>query len=57
MLLDMKSKVEGIRALAVKLVHHQDSVDFYSHGGAPNDPDKEKKTAYPPGPGRPSSSR
>ena len=26
MLLDMKSKVEGIRALAIKLTHHQDSV-------------------------------
>ncbi len=29
MLLDMKSKVEGLRALAVKLTHHQDQVTFY----------------------------
>jgi alkylation response protein AidB-like acyl-CoA dehydrogenase len=27
MLLDMKSRVEGIRALAVKLTHHQDCID------------------------------
>ncbi len=29
MLLDMKGKVEGIRALALKLTHHQDQVTFY----------------------------
>ena len=49
MLLDMKSKVEGIRALAVKLVHHQDSVDFLTHGhasGGSADADKDKKVAY-----------
>ena len=40
MLLDMKSKVEGVRALAIKLVHHLDSVELGSHGG------DEKKTAY-----------
>ena len=33
MLLDMKSKVEGIRALAIKLVHHLDCVELGSHGG------------------------
>jgi alkylation response protein AidB-like acyl-CoA dehydrogenase len=30
MLLDMKSRVEGIRALAVKLTHHQDSVRAFT---------------------------
>lgn len=29
MLLDMKARVEGLRALAVKLTHHQDQVTFY----------------------------
>jgi alkylation response protein AidB-like acyl-CoA dehydrogenase len=29
MLLDMKSRVEGIRALVVKLAHHQDLVEVY----------------------------
>ena len=30
MLLDMKSRVEGIRALAVKLTHHQDAVRAFT---------------------------
>lgn len=30
MLLDMKSKVEGVRALAIKLTHHQDCVRAYT---------------------------
>jgi len=29
MLLDMKARVEGLRALAIKLTHHQDQVTFY----------------------------
>lgn len=39
MLLDMKSKVEGIRALAVKLAHHQDEVNAATGKD-------ETKTAY-----------
>jgi alkylation response protein AidB-like acyl-CoA dehydrogenase len=39
MLLDMKSRVEGIRALAVKLAHHQDQVRALSGKD-------EAKTAY-----------
>jgi alkylation response protein AidB-like acyl-CoA dehydrogenase len=39
MLLDMKARVEGIRALAVKLTHHQDSVRALSGKD-------EAKTAY-----------
>lgn len=39
MLLDMKSKVEGIRALAVKLAHHQDEVNAATGKD-------EAKTAY-----------
>jgi len=34
MLLDMKSRVEGIRALAVKLAHHQDNVRALQGGSA-----------------------
>jgi hypothetical protein len=39
MLLHMKAMVEGIRALAIKLCHHQDQVTFYSGKD-------EAKTAY-----------
>jgi alkylation response protein AidB-like acyl-CoA dehydrogenase len=41
MLLDMKSRVEGIRALAVKLARHQDSVDTLTHTGG-----DDKEIAY-----------
>ena len=43
MLLDMKSKVEGIRALAIKLVHHLDMVDLGTHGGTG---EGDKNVAY-----------
>ncbi|HEY4016729.1 MAG TPA: acyl-CoA dehydrogenase [Polyangiaceae bacterium] len=44
MLLDMKARVEGIRALAVKLARHQDSVRATSNHGA-GDP-KDDKAVY-----------
>jgi len=44
MLLDMKSRVEGIRALAIKLCHHQDSADL--HSGTKGAPRDEKLFAY-----------
>jgi alkylation response protein AidB-like acyl-CoA dehydrogenase len=43
MLLHMKALVEGIRALAVKLTHHQDQVYVYAAGGPTPD---EAKVAY-----------
>jgi hypothetical protein len=42
MLLDMKARVEGIRALAVKLTHHQDWVRALTAQGKGDDP----KVAY-----------
>src|SRR5262249_33613549 len=44
MLLHMKASVEGIRALAIKLTHHQDQV--YVLGGGRGTPRDEAKTAY-----------
>jgi alkylation response protein AidB-like acyl-CoA dehydrogenase len=41
MLLDMKSRVEGIRALAIKLARHQDSVDAMTATGG-----DDKEIAY-----------
>ena len=46
MLLDMKARVEGIRALAVKLTMHQDQVDVARGQG-------RREGRLPPGPGRP----
>ena len=42
----MKARVEGIRALAVKLAHHQDSVQRAARQG-------RSEGRLPPGPGRP----
>jgi alkylation response protein AidB-like acyl-CoA dehydrogenase len=53
MLIDMKARVEGIRALAVKLAYHQDCVHAAHEGGADDAPDahdakggKDGKTLY-----------
>ncbi|MDP9151563.1 MAG: acyl-CoA dehydrogenase [Myxococcota bacterium] len=45
MLLDMKSRVEGIRTLAVKLTHHQDSVRALLESGT-GGAEAETKAAY-----------
>jgi alkylation response protein AidB-like acyl-CoA dehydrogenase len=44
MLLDMKARVEGIRALAVKLAHHQDCVHAAHDAGAEDG--RESKALY-----------
>jgi alkylation response protein AidB-like acyl-CoA dehydrogenase len=50
MLLDMKSRVEGIRALAVKLAHHQDRVRALHEGdgaaAGPNSDERERAVLY-----------